>query len=87
MAIEERVPTTEQIILSENDATTLAANAVSFDRHILLSSCSQPLRRQLDKRGFTVIETPLDAFLRSGGSACCLTLRIDHAIESAAALA
>jgi N-dimethylarginine dimethylaminohydrolase len=86
-AIEERVPEAEQIILSENDATTLAANAVSFGRHILLSSCSQTLRRQLDKRGFAVIETPLHAFLRSGGSACCLTLRIDHAIESAPALA
>jgi hypothetical protein len=25
-----------------------------------------------------VLTTPLQAFLRSGGSACCLTLRLDH---------
>ena len=32
----------------------------------------------LEERGYAVIETPLHAFLRSGGSACCLTLRLDH---------
>ena len=26
----------------------------------------------------SVVETPLGAFQRSGGSACCLTLRLDH---------
>jgi N-dimethylarginine dimethylaminohydrolase len=32
----------------------------------------------LEERGYTVIKAPLHAFLRSGGSACCLTLRLDH---------
>jgi hypothetical protein len=36
------------------------------------------LWRTLEDRGYRVIETPLDAFQRSGGSACCLTLRLDH---------
>jgi len=84
-AINEWVPRTEQIILSENDAMELAANSVSFGQHILLSSCSQKLRSQLDERHYTVVATPLHAFLRSGGSACCLTLRIDHSIEPALA--
>jgi len=33
---------------------------------------------QLEERGFAVIATPLQAFLRSGSPACCLTLRLDH---------
>jgi hypothetical protein len=32
----------------------------------------------LQERGYRVVETPLDAFQRAGGSACCLTLRLDH---------
>jgi hypothetical protein len=32
-----------------------------------------------------VVETPLHAFLRSGGSACCLTLRLDHVSDVARA--
>jgi N-dimethylarginine dimethylaminohydrolase len=43
-----------------------------------MSSCSDALRRTLETRGYSVAKTPLQAFLRSGGSACCLTLRLDH---------
>jgi hypothetical protein len=32
----------------------------------------------MEQRGYAVVTTPLAAFLRSGGSACCLTLRLDH---------
>ena len=39
---------------------------------------SDSARRDLEERGYAVVETPLHAFLRSGGSACCLTLRLDH---------
>jgi hypothetical protein len=36
------------------------------------------LRRQLDERGYRVMIRPLPSFLRSGGSAFCLTLRLDR---------
>jgi hypothetical protein len=32
----------------------------------------------LKERGYGVVSTPLTSFLRSGGSAFCLTLRLDH---------
>jgi N-dimethylarginine dimethylaminohydrolase len=82
-AINERVALNEQIILSETDAAAFAANSVSFGRHILLSSCSQELRRQLEERNYEVITTPLHTFQLSGGSACCLTLRVDYQTERA----
>lgn len=77
-AIEERVAPTQRIMLERAEAMSFSANAVSFDHCLVLSSCTETLRRKVEERGFAVIATPLHAFQRSGGSACCLTLRLDH---------
>ena len=76
--IHRHVAPDERIMLTQADAARFAANAVCIGRVIVLSSCSAELRRALERRGYTVVETALHAFLRSGGSACCLTLRLDH---------
>jgi N-dimethylarginine dimethylaminohydrolase len=76
--IHARVAPTQRIAIAAEDAAHFAANAVNFGRTILLSSCSETLRAQLKKRGYTVVEAPLTVFQRSGGSACCLTLRLDR---------
>jgi N-dimethylarginine dimethylaminohydrolase len=78
-AIEARVAPSQRIALSEDDAAHFAANAVCVGRVIVLSRASDALKLALSARGYRVVERPLDAFLRSGGSACCLTLRLDHA--------
>jgi N-dimethylarginine dimethylaminohydrolase len=77
--IEAQVAPEHRIALDRPDAERFAANAVCVGNTIVLSSCSNALRLKLQERGYTVVETPLHAFLRSGGSACCLTLRLDHA--------
>src|SRR5215475_12823168 len=76
--IHARVAPEQRIELSPADTARFAANAVSFGRTILLSACSEALRGRINDRGYKVVKTPLAAFLRSGGSACCLTLRLDH---------
>jgi N-dimethylarginine dimethylaminohydrolase len=76
--IHAQVAPGDRIALGGDDAARFAANAVCLGGSILLSSCSATLRRTLGDRGYVVVETPLHAFLRSGGSACCLTLRLDH---------
>src|SRR5206468_9127897 len=76
--IHAHVAPADRIPLTAEDASHFAANAVVVGRNIVLSSCSAALRRALEERGYRVIETLLDAFQRSGGSACCLTLRLDH---------
>jgi N-dimethylarginine dimethylaminohydrolase len=43
-----------------------------------MSDCSTRLRAELEERGYGVVTTPLPSFLRSGGSAFCLTLRLDR---------
>jgi len=77
-AIEECVAPEHRLTIDHEDATRFAANTVPLNGSIILSSCSERLRRRLEERGFAVIATPLQAFLRSGSSACCLTLRLDH---------
>jgi len=77
-AIEERVAPEQRIALDDAEAASFAANTVPLDHALVMSSCSGALRQRLAERGYTVVATPLHAFLRSGGSACCLTLRLAH---------
>ena len=85
--IHEQVAPPARIALSHADAARFAANAVCVDRTIVLSSCGKSLRRTLAECGYAVVATPLDAFQRSGGSACCLTLRLDHQSRATGAAA
>ncbi|TMJ00058.1 MAG: amidinotransferase [Alphaproteobacteria bacterium] len=81
-AIHQRVAPADRIALNADDAAQFAANAICAGRTIILSSCSEDLRRSLEARGYAVVATPLTAFQRSGGSACCLTLRLDHVSQA-----
>ncbi|HUC51888.1 MAG TPA: arginine deiminase-related protein [Xanthobacteraceae bacterium] len=83
-AIHEHVAPGDRIELSQSDAARFAANAVCVGHAIVLSSCGNGLRAKLERRGYAVVETPLDVFQRSGGSTCCLTLRLDHRSRAAA---
>ena len=51
------------------------------------SSCGEALRAKLGERGYRTVTTPLPSFLRSGGSAFCLTLRLDLQSRGATARA
>ena len=44
------------------------------------------IAHDIERRGYAVVETPLDVFQKSGGSACCLTLRLDHRSSAAQAI-
>lgn len=59
------------------DAGRLAVNAVCLGRDLVMGHCSAPLRDRLAERGYAVHTIPMGAFNRSGGSALCLTLRLD----------
>jgi len=76
-AILKRVDPADRIELTAEDACRLSANAVVLDDTIVLPGCGRRLRAELEQRGYCVRKTPLGAFLRSGGAAFCLTLRLD----------
>jgi N-dimethylarginine dimethylaminohydrolase len=77
-AIRERVAPHERIEIAIEDGCRLAANAVALGNTLIMSSCGRRLRAELRERGYAVVTTPLSSFLRSGGSAFCLTLRLDR---------
>ncbi len=74
--IERRIPAAKRIPVNEVDAVNFACNAVNIDQTIVLNSASDTLKQTLGARGFTVVETPLTEFLKAGGAAKCLTLRV-----------
>ena len=77
-AIRERVAPQARIEIGIEDGCRLAANAVGLGKALIMSGCGRRLRAELTERGYEVVTTPLPSFLRSGGSAFCLTLRLDR---------
>jgi len=76
--IRERVAPQDRIELAWRDGCRLAANAVCVGKNVIISGAGTRLRAKLETRGYRVVDTPLPSFLRSGGSAFCLTLRLDR---------
>src|SRR5439155_7257717 len=74
--IHERVASDQRIEIADEDARRLAANAVCIGNTLVLSGCSDDLCARLAEHGYRVRASPLGSFLRSGGSAFCLTLRL-----------
>jgi N-dimethylarginine dimethylaminohydrolase len=79
--IETHVPTL--IAAAEDEANRFGCNAVVVGKTVVLNAGCPRLAGALNERGFTTMATPLDEFLKAGGSAKCLTLRLDG--EEAAA--
>ncbi|HIK43810.1 MAG TPA: TIGR00300 family protein [Leptolyngbyaceae cyanobacterium M65_K2018_010] len=79
--IELRVPAEKRIVVDEPDAVNFACNAVNIDRLVIMNQASDDLKRQLAAVGFEVMETPLTEFLKAGGAAKCLTLRVTEPLH------
>ena len=78
--IEMRVPPEKRIAIEEGDAVVFACNAVNINTKVVMNQASDSLKNQLGKLGFEVIETPLTEFLKAGGAAKCLTLRVTEPV-------
>jgi len=77
-AIEEGVPEARRIVVSEEDALAFACNAVNAGPVVVVNRASAGLAHTLSRKGFRMIQTPLSEFMKAGGSAKCLTLRLDE---------
>jgi lysine-ketoglutarate reductase/saccharopine dehydrogenase-like protein (TIGR00300 family) len=78
--IELRVPPEKRIALQESDAINFACNAVNVHSTVIMNKASDSLKQRLAEVGFEVIETPLTEFLKAGGAAKCLTLRVTEPV-------
>ena len=74
-AIEGAIP--HLIEVAQAEATHFACNAVVVDRHVVTNTGCDQLHAQLAARGYLPVATPLSEFVKAGGSAKCLTLRLD----------
>lgn len=76
--IQEVYGNDEMIWVSNDDAAKFACNAVEAgDDYVVMNlGISQELTEDIHKIGYKAYEIPLDEFLKSGGSAKCLTFKI-----------
>lgn len=73
--LREHIPTLLEV--GEEDAVRFGCNAVVVGKTVVLNAGCDRLEASLLERGYAVRSTELSEFLKSGGSAKCLTLRLD----------
>lgn len=73
--LQEHVPSLIEV--QEADAFRFACNAVVIGKNVITNSGCEALHGSLKEHGYTPHAVELDEFLKAGGSAKCLTLRID----------
>jgi N-dimethylarginine dimethylaminohydrolase len=74
-AIQEHVG--QLTAIDDAEAERFACNAVVIGRQVVTNTGCDRLHAALTAAGFEPIATPLDEFVKAGGSAKCLTLRLD----------
>jgi len=80
--IEMRVAAEKRIAIEEADAINFACNTVNVDHIVIMNKASDALKASLENAGFQVVETPLTEFLKAGGAAKCLTLRVTEPVRT-----
>ena len=76
--IEAHYPEGKRIRVCDADALRFACNAVNVGRTIVLNEISDGLRDRLQSLGFRVVQVRLTEFLKAGGAAKCLALRLSE---------
>lgn len=74
--IEANVPAAKRITVNPNEASRFACNTVNVGKTVIFNEGSHELADTLKSKGFQVVQVNLSEFLKSGGSAKCLTLRV-----------
>jgi N-dimethylarginine dimethylaminohydrolase len=67
------------------DALRFACNALPVGDSVVMNSGCLATRMALERRGFEVVEAPMDEFIKAGGSVKCLVLTLDSFPDRAGA--
>ncbi len=76
-AIEGFYPPEKRIAVEEPDALRFACNAVTIGNTVLLNEISPSLCSRIEACGLKVKQVQLSEFLKAGGAAKCLCLRVN----------
>ncbi|MDW5266528.1 MULTISPECIES: dimethylarginine dimethylaminohydrolase family protein [Acidobacteriaceae] len=74
--IEDYYAVDKRIIGTEADALRFACNVINVNRTVILNKVSEALSGQLQSKGFHVVEVELSEFLKAGGAAKCLVMKL-----------
>lgn len=74
-AIQQHVPNLLEV--EQEEAERFACNAVVIGKRVITNTGCDDLHAILTAADYEPIATPLDEFVKAGGSAKCLTLRLD----------
>ncbi len=85
-AIEAFYAPEQRIAVDEADALRFACNAVNLGRTVVLNHISEDLTQRLASRGFHTVQLSLDEFLKAGGAAKCLVMKLSPELHAAHAL-
>jgi N-dimethylarginine dimethylaminohydrolase len=67
------------IPVTEEEARRFACNAIVVEKNVIINDGCPKIRAQMESMGFFVFEISLSEFIKAGGSAKCLVLKIPHA--------
>ncbi len=81
--IESFYPERRRIAVAKADALRFACNAVTIGERVVLNEISAELRGEMEARGFSVRQVQLSEFMKAGGAAKCLALRLSEPAEAA----
>jgi arginine dihydrolase len=66
------------IPVAEDEARRFACNSIVLGKNVIMNEGCPKIRARLESLGFSVFETPLTEFIKAGGSAKCLVLKVPH---------
>lgn len=75
--IEAFYPKEMRIVVGKEDALRFVCNAVNVGETILMNNISERLAEELRSKGFCPVSIDLSEFLKAGGAAKCLVMRLD----------
>lgn len=74
--IAENVPEEKRIIVSDEEASFFTCNAVNIGKNVVTNLTTERFSGLLAQKGFNHIQTDLSEYMKAGGAAKCLTLKI-----------
>jgi ornithine--oxo-acid transaminase len=75
-SIEAFYPVEKRILVTQQDAVNFACNAINIGHTIIVNEISRELADRLESLGFQVVQVILSEFLKAGGAAKCLVMKL-----------
>lgn len=76
--IESNVPEEKRIVVTDEEAMKFSCNAVNIGKSVIMNLTTDRLKNALKEKGFDTYEVDLCEFMKAGGSAKCLTLKLNN---------